>query len=899
MDTNAQMDNASFSEQSGARDFIAPISQPGTQSVVEALTNADANWQRASPSDPALQTAWRLQQRGVRLDQHWREALPNLPVRVTNVLKVTGYQTLLEVVLALQSDAKELMGKDNFGRKSLTDLWQALEQLVATGESSHQDFLFAELNEPRLTANLELPSLPQPLVARLETAGVNLDQPWQQELAVVSTRLHNALSEKFGSLREVVIAATDGILEFRKTPNLGRKTLLELQELLNKLAQNGPGCLRYGEQALPPSSVDELVAQALEVLPGKEGRLLIRRCLDGLTLEQLGQEYEVTRERIRQKVRQTLTGLNQRFGAQAQELLASLITTVNEAGGLIHRDMALSLSGAVDLRKTWLALLIAGEDSFRVWRGEFLSTWDSEEMAERLRAIRQALGEHRKKDLYLAEARDIIVQASGFVLDDVGATRLLITWFDSQVAEDGLITLGGLRLPDRLAKILRVTGHPMHISEIADAFLASSASAVKEALVEIDGEESDEDETQLASISKRELTERALAAALLRHEDIYQSGPKTFLHASALPIPLERLDEIVDLCVSRIEGEPGAVSADYLLRTLAAVGLAVQELNKFLLKSALTRHPAIISLKKFRVGHTASFQEHGLTLLNRIEAILRAADKPLSSIEVIQRLPRGIEYFPGSIGMCLAREADFAINLQGKYVHIENLGLSAAQRTSLIESAIELLPEDGTPVSCAFLLDRLHPCFAELEVAGHLDRMDVLYGLLRENERIQCSPGYLVARRVEGKEQPLVKEVILQIIRDAVVTSPREIRRMLSNTWGAVRIESSMNNTLNNVVRDGLVKRLSPALYYLADTDEEKLLEELTAHEPDLLEVLDNLDLASMSSADLWLLACCCYRQDNFVQADKLIGILQARDDLSPDQRRSCNRLRVVIQSKM
>ncbi|MGH9839208.1 MAG: DNA-directed RNA polymerase subunit alpha C-terminal domain-containing protein [Blastocatellia bacterium] len=712
-----------------------------------------------SPADRAIFLALLLRRRGIPLGASWRDALPGLSVRTYNVLVEMGFQTLAEVLRALRNDGQEIMSRKNFGRKSLDDLWEAIGQLAGPGITGYQFSLFesSELTEEFLL-NVEAespwiePSLSAYMLARLEAAGVDPDQSWHDALPVVSTRLRAVLNDRFVTLREVVIAATDKPDSLRQAENFGRKSLRELWELLEKLAEHGADYVRYGNQGAPPATVDELVARALQSLSDKDGRLLIRRFLDGAKLEDLGREYDVTRERIRQKVNQILLTLRRRMGADAKGLTGSLVEAAEQSGGLLHREAALRRAEASDWRRVLLALMIAGADAFHIWRKEFLTSLKPDELSGRLTAIRHCFREHRKHDLSLTEAGELIAEASGFRLGAAGVTGLLIYLFDCRITEDKQVIFGSLKISDRLEKILRAANRPLHISEIADLYLASSITAGAEAIADL-GDDEDEDvraNLRSSGLGRRERTERALVSAISRGKDIYQCGPKTFVHANALPIPIEKLDEAVDFCVSRIEGEPGAFSAEFLLKILRAAGFDSPGLNKFLLKDALSRRPEIVSLRMLRVGHAASFQEHELKLTDRIEAILRETDCPLAPIEILQRLPRNTNYVASSVAMCL-RDATFAVNLGQKYIHVQSLGLTEDQCFRLVEVAVDLLPRDGSPISCATILKNLRSRLPEFGLADREDAANVLRGLMRLKADVLWDAGSLVARRVEGK----------------------------------------------------------------------------------------------------------------------------------------------------
>ena len=539
-----------------------------------------------------------LENRGVPLEMCWREALPRLLVRTCNVLAASGYDTLADVLQALRNDGKELMLKKNFGQRSLRDLWDAIEELAGTRANDYESSLSGET---RGIGQFQS----EYLLSRLEAAGVDPNQPWQNLLLpVVTIRLRNVLDRQFVTLREVAVAATDEIDSLRKTWSFGRTSERELLELLEKLAEHGADYVRYGDEVAPPATVGKLIAQALRLLPAQDGRLLVRRFLEGATLEQLGRERGLTRERIRQLVNKTLLRLHIRLGEAARELTGPLVEAINQSGGLLHRETALKMTAARDLPHVWLALLIAGAESFHIWREEFLTTLKMDELSKALHAIRRCFRENRKRDLSLSDAGELITLASGFRLDAAGLTCLLTAYLECGITEDGMVVLPGIRVSERLEKILRAAGRPMHVSEITDLYLASGVE-------EIAALDEDDANPTATEAGRRNLAERAVAAAISRCEDVYQYSPKTFVHANAFPIPLQSLNEIADFCIARLEGKPEAVTDDFLMGMVVGAGLDHEGLNKFLLKDALSRRSQVVSLRGLRVTHAPGIKNTG------------------------------------------------------------------------------------------------------------------------------------------------------------------------------------------------------------------------------------------------------------------------------------------------
>jgi hypothetical protein len=889
MTSSEKMDRPDSSEPEKSSDAIVD-SQDNLPTDLAAEAGL-APWRVNPHTDPAYLLAWRLEQAGVDLNCSWRDCQIPYTVRVYNVLTKSGYETLAEVILALRDDGGELRGQWGFGRLSLTHLRLALEDFLAQAAAGNPEMLF--VSPPPWVQSV---ASPPRLITRLEASGVDLDQHWQKELVQISSRVRNFLRERFDSLREVVIATTEHQNEMLAEKNMGRKSLRELEEAIEALARHGPGYHKYGEGGGPPTSVDELVTRGLEALSHDLGRLLVRRYLDGETLEGLGNEYDLTRERIRQKLIKSLIRIRLRFGDCGQALMSPLIVASNDAGGLMHRDTAVALTGTDDLRRIRLALAIAGEDSFRILREEFLTSLSGAELTERWRTIRNGFWNVRRRDLRIDEAKTIITRSSGLLLDEKAASRLLTLQFGYQVKDDGTVIPSGRTVPDRLERILREAGRAMRISEIAERFLADSASTAGEALA--DEEEDEESEVSGRTICRQERIERVLLGAISRHPDIYQYGPLTFLQAEALPVSQDQLDQIVEFCVDRIKGQTGAISAASLMKSLEDAGMNAEGMNVYLLKSVLSRHPEVISVGRMRVGHVASFQEHGLTLEDRLDQILSAADAPLSPEDVLRLIPRTNEYFPGSIALCLGK-CHFAVNLGGRYVHLDRLGLNEAQRKVLLEKACALLPEDGTPLSCLTILQQLRPILPELGLANRDDAADILRGLLRLEDRIQVGAGRLVARRIEAKEQSLLEGAIIQIIREAVLAYPRDVRRELTNTYGERQRDSNLSSYMLAALRRGLLRRLPGSLYFAADEDEARVIEELASYESVLRRSLTDTELEEVRSADLLLLARYFYRQDDLAAARRLLAAAQERVDLTDDQRRSCQRLMMVILSKL
>ncbi len=431
----------------------------------------------------------------------------------------------------------------------------------------------------------------------------------------------------------------------------------------------------------------------------------------------------------------------------------------------------------------------------------------------------------------------------------------------------------------------------MHVKEVADICSLQGMRDVPAEMMSKDDEVADATDP----ISRRTLAEHALHSHFLRHEEIFLCDRGTFIHVTALPFSQERLNAIVEWCVRRIEGESGPISAQFLLQELRASGLEEPSLNKYLLKNALSRHPDIVRLRKDLVGHVANFREQGVTLSDRIEAVLRHAERPLSSIEIHQRLPKGTEYHQVSVN-ALLYSANFALSLgNGKYCHIDSLGYSAAERTQIVEQAVCLLPEDGTPVFASLLLDQLAESISGVHLPEGEQGRDVLWALLRLDEKVECGRGHLLALKSGEKARDLLEGMIVDILENIVVAFPRDVRREVANHYGYRGGESTISAALTRYVEKGIVRRLPQSLYCLPSVADVTLMHALKLHDHTIQRTLEDPSLTDYPLDDLSLLARYFYQQELFDEALRVLDILFTRAGLREEQRRRFIQLRTVI----
>lgn len=833
----------------------------------------------------------RLQDLEIPLDAPWENYFHGISKEVRYILHSYGFTSVRDISSDLDLGGGRLSELLNASPGNFSELGRAIGTLAYEDDGELPGMERRDAADEPVQPGVSL-CYGESLCERLEAQGVSPDRPWREVLVNLSRRAKNVLAEgNYVTLRDVALLFNDHGRALFSIANCGRKSVRGINEALETIATFGMEVYLYGTDGPEPITFNELSASAFELLSSDDRRLVIRRVIDGATLEQLGQEYALSRQGVRNRVEKKLAMLKTRLGKAARSISEPITSALIEAGGVIHRNQVEALTGEHRLSIIYFGLVIAGHETVKIWRDDYFITSGFE---SQLWTLRKTLRDRPDLEMPIDEIYKIAESELGLRLEGMPLIEEIVTEWGGKVLEDGRIRVGRIKLPDMVAKLLREAGKPMHFTEVARAYAAKQFDAQGPGS---NGERGIGD--VLTSGDGYGTSDNNIHNALFRHRDVFMCGRGTFAHISALPLAREELETAIDWCVKRLDGETKPVSTVFLLRELGDAGLADPGLNPYILKAALSRQPEILSLKKFFVGHASSLKEHGLTLNDRVEAILKESARPLSADEVISKLPRGIEYFPQSIGLCLLR-APFALSLgDGRFCHVDAVDLTPFERNALSDMVVELLPVDGTPMSCAALLKQIRLSLPQLSLIGEEYEQMILWSLLRLDERVQCGSSLLVARCSGKMTESLLLDAVVQVIKNLVVAYPRDVRREMANTFNYRQSDSNISSLIRVGVEQGLLRRLPSSLYCSIDVDEERLFGALEAIGYDLDAVSANAEVYELPLENVWLLSKYLYKAGRVTAADDLLGRLLARTPLTDELRRAATRLRTVIWSRL
>lgn len=367
----------------------------------------------------------------------------------------------------------------------------------------------------------------------------------------------------------------------------------------------------------PVPDLATLEAATLGGLAGRELQLVTRRFIDGATLLECGQDQGLSRERVRQILGRTLD----RLRSEHREDAASLLRTecgIDPAGDrALHRQMAALATVPFDHLRLPLTLVV---DGWTLVDRDWLVRGGGAELDRLLDSVDAWIDGRSEIDVSSFDEAPVQPPMLEIILMEHRAMR--------SEGEAWVVDTARYDTAEALLDRLGVVG-TAHQDELARW------------LISRDGGSSDDDEVFRVA--------RKVEGALSRQPHAYRTAMGTFTHRDALTVAEADLDRLVELCVDRIRGLPGAISTRALLEFLAGVGERVESVSPWLLKDALSRHAEVKPLRKFLIGYAPTFSEAGVYLTDRLEAILREAGVPLTPDEVTDRLPEGLHYSEAAI----------------------------------------------------------------------------------------------------------------------------------------------------------------------------------------------------------------------------------------------------------
>ncbi len=800
------------------------------------------------------------------LDLPWEQGL-DVTVRVNNVLRQVRAVTVGDV-LGLSDEF--LLSRPNFGRKSLRDLRRAIQEARETLAMGRVPWIAP----PAAPDPMEVPAAPQP------APGADLlDRPWSEALDLTVRVAHGL--EKVGAVtvREV-LALTDR--QLLSIPWFGRKSLRDLKAALQAAVDRTAsgeetGAVAVPEPALPePADLAALATEVRRAIPLRDGKVFDLYWSEGKTLDAIGGEIGVTRERVRQRLCRCERRAA-RLGRVIRRMLDPVLECMEAAGGLLHADEVREIAGVGPIGDVPFLARAAGLPEVRGWEGRFLTSLPSTEVRRRLGAVREALRRLCRDSVPVDQVAAVLRDAGGLTPGPSGLVALLGAGLGLEPEGDVVPLEAILRPGGRLIATLANAGRPVRVAELA-------------ALIGLVGEDDDATGTPAHRVQ----------AVLDRYDEAWKIGPATYVHRDHLPVPEARLMELARETLDRLEASPGPVGLVRLARDFQEQDPSLHGLTANLLGAALARHPALV-IRYGRVGLAELFHAGGVSIARQAETVLDEAGQILRLEEVVEAVNAGgLDYTTASVQNVLLHHPAVLVLGEQRFLARSALPVSDAEETDLCDQAVSLLPEDGLPAVARNLLRPLsarewnRSVLRRITVDGEQEA--VLWALLRQRSDVEVAGGFLVARRVDGRQKGMVWGLLLKALDELGAATQAGLIQHLGNRHGWSRTTGRLANILDRMMEDGAVVRLPGSVYLRPDAVEEKAFEALGHHHQAILRA-GCPDMTG--SVEMGILARYLCRREEWAVAAGILDRLTTRGDLGEDERREFGRLRQVARARL
>lgn len=356
-------------------------------------------------------------------------------------------------------------------------------------------------------------------------------------------------------------------------PNYGRGAHRKLEKRLEALKAHGQAHLVF--QGPVPTSIQELAERYLAVLStDRKQKVFALRYIDGLTLEGVGEHFDLTRERVRQILKTEIARDLPAWSPCVQELVEPAIERVERGGGIAATTDVMGLLAGPKPWALRLALdLSAMQDALLI---DVLPGVTTTLSGDDFRALRKGLRADVEAGLEAGFARSVVEDA--------------FAWYELRVPDDELpriakamlnvVIEGDRAWPDRRSTLaayvgaLHAAGGPTSAADIA-------------AMI-------DEREPEI------EPSPHSVVVALRRADQVFNVGSGLWVHEEYLPVQRVVLDALARRCLPVLEDADGAaINAVHLLADLREQGDVPPEMTPHLLREALMKTKLV---RGWRVG---------------------------------------------------------------------------------------------------------------------------------------------------------------------------------------------------------------------------------------------------------------------------------------------------------
>lgn len=392
--------------------------------------------------------------------------MPGYLTDISSIKTVAGY------LRAGENARKILLRLPNMGVKSFNELDELINNVIdAEGMNKPSTYRFDQSDD-----------IPSDVASQTISEYVESNDTSQRLRNSIRLATNNGVLP-FETIIDYIKAGSNALSIIQEVPNLGKKTAIELNDLIRDIFSNADVSGGMGTPLMKTNKLEINVTDSEQtplekfhkILKEREYNVLKYRAIEDITLEDIGQIYNLTRERVRQIQKKVISKLHRVYGEVFNTIAGKIDEILDDAYGEIR---LIDAASTLNLTPETLRLLIfvcadSCVDHVRIKDGYILRSSTEDNHSEWNKVIDETLYSTKWpiRVSHIYENTQELPQS--YVL------RYLLKNRGAIIKDDHVIELRKIPQTVRMIYVLRDAGRPLHSAEIAKRYHLMFGKVIK------------------------------------------------------------------------------------------------------------------------------------------------------------------------------------------------------------------------------------------------------------------------------------------------------------------------------------------------------------------------------------------------------------------------------------
>lgn len=478
------------------------------------------------------------------------------------------------------------------------------------------------------------------------------------------------------------------------------------------------------------------------------------------TLEEIGQEQGVTRERIRQKISNYFSKIYARYKFAIDKINGVIYSHVQRNGGILS------------VQEAWGGKSKSSFDTISFFCSNYFNSRckvvNDFLIIDKSNIINETTVKFKEifKGIESLNIETVILDKDTF---DWKSTELTLKIFFQNIMKLNIDENGNFDTSnfssnlDIVESIVKNSDQPIHYSEVANIVRNTNWSK---------------------SYDKASNLDRAVHATLDRSELVLLFGPGTFIHKSNLGLSDELIENVITICKNELKNFEYPTSTVFLCEILKdKYNIEFEQINSYILNSLLNKQSEIVNYRKNRVGFRGVVK-YDSSISEILEDILLKLEEPITIQEVTELFPKNFYVPITSIPNAITSNPNILIIRENilKLIHIKYISEFAYIKDKVKDLALIYLNSFSEKVYIKELISYIKQNLS----INELNNCDtaIRFFLQESPELFISSSGIVFLKEfLQNREKIDLIDLICLIIDSEIVIKPSEIKDIIKNDY--------------------------------------------------------------------------------------------------------------------